>query len=248
MLDIKNIGIKKSFVIMVGIIIFGIIMVVAILQDRFTYQNQYQISVVGQGKVQYKNDTAKINLGVQIDKAEKAETALKQLNEKIAKIYTALEKLGIDKDNIKTQNYYLNSNYDFIENTSKISGYNANQTIVVTVKDIEKNNELISKIISEANVAGTNQINGINFESSNINNIKQEARIKAIKDAREKSRGLAKALGIKLGKVVGWWENFVDQSYYADGKGGMGGGSATPTITNGNGEITVEVNLSYKIK
>ncbi len=239
---------KKTAVMIIGILVLGTIIITAILRDRLVYQNQYQISVVGTGKVQYKNDTAKINIGVQIDKVAKAEEALNQLNGKIAKIYQELEKLQINKEDIKTQNYSLNPNYDFINNISKVSGYNANQTMTITVKDIEKNEQLISKIISSTTLAGANQINGITFENSDISNIKQEARVKAIQDARSKSIGLEKALGVRLGKIVGWWENYVDQSYYAEGKGGVGGGNMTPTITSGNGEMTVEVNLSYKIK
>ncbi|MDD4289692.1 MAG: SIMPL domain-containing protein [Patescibacteria group bacterium] len=249
MLNIKNLDIKKSLVIIIAIIIFGAIMITAIIQDRFIYQNQYQISVIGQGKVQYKNDTAKINLGVQIDNIAKAEDALNQLNTKINKIYSEVEKLGINREDIKTQNYYLNPNYNVINNNPKVTGYNANQTIVVTLKDIEKNEELISKIIQTATINGANQINGVSFENSKINDIKQEARIKAIEDARGRSRILAKALGVKLGKVVGWWETYnPEMSYGGSDKGGMGAGGISPTITAGIGEITVEVNISYKIK
>ena len=249
MLDIKNINPKKYITLIIGILVFGIIMIVAILQDRFVYQNQYQISVIGQGRVQYKNDTAKISLGVQIDNIAKAEDALNQLNTKINKIYSEIEKLGINKDDIKTQNYYLNPNYDVINNASKVTGYNANQTIIVTLKDVEKNEGLISKIIQTATINGANQINGVNFENSKINDIKQEARIKAIEDARGRSKILAKALGVKLGKVVGWWETYnPEMSYGGSDKGGMGGGSISPTITAGIGEIIVEVNISYKIK
>lgn len=250
MLDIKNINPKKHITLIVGIVVFGIIMVVAILQDRFVYQNQYQISVIGQGKVQYKNDTAKINLGVSIDKVSKAEDALNQLNTKINKIYSEIEKLGINKDNIKTDNYYLNPAYDVVNGVSKVTGYNANQTIIVTVKDVEKNEELISKIIQTATINGANQINGVIFENSNINDIKQEARIKAIEDARGRSKSLSKALGIKLGKVVGWWETYNPETYYNSGndKGGVGGGITSPTITAGVGEMTVEVNINYRIK
>ena len=240
---------KKTAIMITGILVLGIIIVVAILRDRFVYQNQYQISVVGQGKVQYKNDTAKINLGVQIDRVSKAEDALSQLNTKINKIYSEVEKLGVNKDDITTQNYYLNPSYDVINGVSKVTGYSANQTIVVTVKDVEKNEGLISKIVEAATLNGANQINGITFENSNINDIKQQARIKAIEDARTRSKTLSKALGVKLGKIVGWWETYnPDTNYGGNDKGGIGGGGATPTITAGVGEMTVEVNVSYRIK
>ncbi len=243
----------KIALVFFAIIVLGAIVIVSILRDRIVNQNQFQISVVGQGRISYEPDTANITLGVQIDKVAKAEDALNQLNNKTNKIIEAVTKLGILKEDIKTQNYNLYANYDYVNNISKVSGYNANESIVIKVKDIQNNQDLISKVISEATKAGANQISGVVFENSNIDNLKQEARVKAILNAKEKSKEIEKSLGVKLGKIVGMWENYispVSEAVYSDyGKGGMGaGGSVTPNIPTGTYEVLVETNLSYKIK
>ncbi|OQA39130.1 MAG: 26 kDa periplasmic immunogenic protein precursor [Parcubacteria group bacterium ADurb.Bin316] len=190
---------------------------------------------------------------MEISKVAKPEDALNQLNEKMKQVIAAIEKSGIPKENIQTQNYTLNPQYDIVDGISKINGYNANQSISVKINEINKNANKVAEIIAAAGKAGTNKINGVSFEASNLNDLKQEARIKAILDARTKAKNIGNALGVKLGKIVGWWENYIypestiDQYY---GKGGMGGGGAMtePSIPTGSRELVVEVNVNYKIK
>jgi len=234
------------------IIVFGAIVIVSILRDRIVNQNQSQISVVGQVRISYVPDTANVTLGVQIDKLYRAEDALNQLNQKVNKIIEAISKAGVSKEDIKTQNYSLYSNYDYIGGVSKVNGYSANETIVIKIKDIQNNQDLMLKVISEATRAGANQVNGVSFENSNIDNLKQEARIKAIENAKGKSNDIQNALGIKFGKIVGMWENYISPTpeMYSDyGKGGLSAASSiSPVLPSGTQEVLVEVNLSYKIK
>jgi len=247
-------GWKNPWVIitLISIILIAGIVVVSILRDRIVNQQQWTINFVGQGKIDYTPDIANINIGVQIDKKEKAEDALKELNQKTTDIFKAIEEVGIAKENIQTQNYSLYPQYDIIDGVSKPAGYNANQVVVVRIKNIDKDPDLASKVISVATKAGANQVNGISFEPSNLESLKQEARIKAIEDARQKAVETAGVLGVKLGKLVNWWENYItpeSQYIYADGKGGMGGGGGEfPTVPSGSREIKIEVSVNYLVK
>lgn len=242
----------KFILILIGILVLGGVIVVSILRDRIVNQNMNQITVMGQAKVAYQPDIAMVNLGVQIDKADKAENALSQLNEKVIKIITAIKAVGIVDADIQTQNYSLYPQYDYQDNVSRVSGYNANQQLVIKVRGIDKNTQLVNKVIADASKAGANQINGITFDVSNVDELKQQARLKAIADARVKSADLAAAAGVTLKEVTGWYENMLqtpsayDASYYG-GKGGASAG-ATPQVTVGNQEIIVEIGLNYKVR
>ena len=244
----------KVIISLIAMLLLAGVIVVSILRERLVNDPQWQISVAGQGKVTYDPDVANVNLEVEISKAAKPEDALNQLNDKMKKVITAIGQTGIAKENIQTQNYTLVPQYDVIDNVSKVTGYNANQSIVVKITDINKNSDKVSQVIAAAGNAGTNKINGVTFEASNLNDLKQEARVKAILDARSKAKNIGGALGVKLGKVVGWWENYIspDQNYsYFDGKGGMGGGGGTvssASIPTGSRELIIEVNVTYKIK
>ncbi|PIT94476.1 hypothetical protein COT98_03460 [Candidatus Falkowbacteria bacterium CG10_big_fil_rev_8_21_14_0_10_39_9] len=242
----------KIAIIIVGMVLLAGIVTVAILRDRIVDQPQYQVSVVGQGKISYQPDVANITIGAQIDKVAKADEALKQLNEKMSNIIAALKVSGIKDEDLKTQNYSLLPQYDYIDNVSALSGYNANEQLVVKVNNLSVDPSLVGKVVEAASKAAANQILGISYDISNLEDLKQQARIKAISDAKTKASILARAAGVKLGDIVGWWENLVQAPGYntisCDAKGGMGGGAVAPSLPNGNQEIVIEINVSYRLK
>jgi hypothetical protein len=243
----------KAVLSLVGIILLAGIVTVAILRDRIVNVPQWQVNVTGQGKVSYKPDTAEVTIGVQVDRAYSAELAMKQLSDKMDKIVAAIKAADVPAEDIITQNFSLNPQYDYRDGVQFSAGYSANQQLVVKVKDLLNSKEKLAKVVGEATKAGANQIMGINFSVSNMEELKQQARVKAIQDARGKAGALADAAGVRLGKVVGWWENVVQApniQYYAeraDGIGG-GGGASTPTVPSGDQEIIVEVTVNYKVK
>lgn len=258
MMPNRKFGVGKIAVAIILILVLGGIAAVSILRDRIVNYPQYQVSVTGQGKVSYQPDLANITLGVQIDKAAKADEALNQLNIRIANIVSAVKAQGIAPEDIVTQNYSLYPQYDYKDNVSTVSGYNANQQISIKVRDLKNNPDKISKVLVEASKAGTNQVLGIGFDVSNLEELKQEARLKAMADAKLKASDMASAAGVKLRDIIGWWDNVVQApgtaSSYSDyGKGGAasgGGGSSyvASTIPSGNQEIIVEVSVSYRLK
>lgn len=243
----------KAVIGLLLVIAIAAVAVVSILRDRIVNVQQWQVSVVGQGKVAYQPDIANVTVGVQIDKITKVEDALNQLNDKVNKVVAAIKAAGISQDDIQTQNYSLYSQYDYIDNASTLSGYNANQQLMIKVRDIVKNQDKVSQVVAAATKAGANQVLSVTFDVSNLEDLKQQARILAIADAKDKASIMAGTAGVKLGKVVGWWENFVqvpgvaNYDYY--GKGGSSeGAAASPVVPSGTQEIVLEINLSYQVK
>lgn len=248
----------KTILVFLSIILLAGIIIVSILRDRIVNLNQNQVMVTGRGEVEYKPDMALINLGVQIDRAETSENALSQLNEKMNKIVESVKALGIPEEDIQTKAYNLYPQYDYTNGVSRVSGYSANQQLSVKIKNINDNIDLPNKVVSEASRAGVNQILGISFEVSSLNDLKQQARLLAIKDARDKSAGMAKAAGIrKLKKVVGWFETDIEspdmpngsQLSDAMGAGGMGAAKVAPSpnVPSGNQKIVIEIGLNYEV-
>lgn len=244
----------KVIMMITGMVLLTGIITVAILRDRIVNQPQYQVSVVGQGKVSYQPDVANVTIGIQIDKVAKADEALKQLNEKMNNVINALKVAGIKDEDLKTQNYSLLPQYDYINNVSTSSGYSANEQLVVKVNNIKTDPSLVGKAVEAASKVGANQIIGITYDVSNLEELKQQVRIMAISDAKNKANVLARAAGVRLGDIVGWWENLIQAPgiptpYYDSAKGGMGGGGAVaPSLPNGNQEIVTEISVSYRIK
>lgn len=251
---IKKVGAGKVAVYIVLIVALALVAIVSIVRDRIVNYPQNSVSVTGQGKVTYQPDIAIVTLGVQIDKVAKPDEALNQLNDKITKVVAAIKALGIAPEDIVTQNYSLYPQYDYVNNVSSLSGYSANQLITVKVRDIKTVPDKVSRVIAEASRAGVNQVSGVSFDVSSLNDLKQQARVEALGDANAKAVKMASAADVKLGEITGWWENYVQgpgqgaMYYGGSDKGGMGGGSVSPNIPSGSYEIIEEMNVTYKLK
>ncbi|MBP9801995.1 SIMPL domain-containing protein [Patescibacteria group bacterium] len=235
---------------MTGIVLIAAVLIVALVRDRIVSNPNWQVSVTGQGKVAYTPDVAKINFGVQVDKAASAEIALNTLNSNIEKVMKALTDLGIEQKNISTQNYSLYPQYDYIDGVSKPSGYSASEQVTVKIEKFAEKDNLIGRAIAEVTKAGVNNISGISFEAADIEVLKNEARLKAVEDAKIKAKEMSKSTGVRLGKVIGWWENYYPVDPYMDGKGGalMNESLSSASVPSSQYEVSVEVNLNYKVK
>lgn len=248
---ISNVG--RVAIIIVGLLVLGAIVSFAILRDRFVSQQWRTVTVTGQGRVSYNPDLAIVTLGVQIDKVSKPDEALNQLNSKVAGIVSALKEIGIAAEDIQTQNYSLYPQYDYINNASKVTGYNANQQLVVKISGYDKDQSRLSQAIAAASKAGANQVNSLTFDSSQMNDLKQQARLAAISDAKDKSAALAETAGVELKEIVGWYENYINPTpVYSTmdyARGGMGaGGEASPQTPAGEREVVIEIGVNYNIK
>lgn len=244
---------QKTLVAIVLILGLTALGVLSLLRDRIVNQPQWTVSVTGEGRVKYTSDIAYVTLGVQVDKAASAQEALNQINTKITKAVAAIKATGIPAEDVLAQNYSLYPQYDYRDNVQTLSGYTANQQVKITVRTVDKSADMISTVIAAAAKEGVNQVVGVQFSASQINELKNQARLLAIADARSKSGALANAAGIRLGKVVGWWENQIytpdsQPMYYGGGEGRGGGGVGTGTIPVGTQELVLEINLNYKIK
>jgi uncharacterized protein len=244
----------KVILALLAMLLLAGIIIISILRERLVNEDQWQINVAGEGRVTYVPDTANVNFAVEINKVAKPADALNQLNNQMNKVIAAIEQTGIPKENVQTQNYTLTPQYDVINNVSQVTGYSAEQDIIVKVSGVDKDNTRAATVMAAAGLAGTNKINGITFEASNMNDLKQLARLKAIIDARSRAKNIGQALGVRLVKVIGWWENFVTpdntNSFY-DAKSAIGGGGgaiSSPSVPVGSRELVVDVNVSYKIK
>ncbi len=246
-----NRGVTQGVVVL-GMLLLAGIVVTAILRDRIVNSQWREVSITGTGKVEYVPDTALVTLGVHVEDAT-AQAALTRLNTTVNAVMPAIEALGIAKENISTQNFSVYPQYYYPEGgPSRISGYTADEQLLVKVS-IADSADMVAKVIEAASAKGANQVLGVSFDASNVDELKHETLLKAIEDAKGRAQKTADAAGIKLGDITGWWENQViipgkDMGYGYGGYGGEMGGGGMPTIPTGGHEITVMVNLNYKIK
>lgn len=111
--------------------------------------------------------------------------------------------------------------------------------------------EKISDIIDGSVSLGANQVGDIQFVIDDPEKLKEEARDKAIANAKERAQSIATATGLRLGKVISFSEGVSSQvypvPYYLEKAEGLGGGEA-PQIEAGSQEIEASISLTFELK
>ncbi|MFH0773537.1 MAG: SIMPL domain-containing protein [bacterium] len=206
-----------------------------------------ELAVVGEGKVDVIPDTAYVDVGITVNNLQTVEEARNKIDEINTQLIGAIKKLGIPSKEIKTTNYSVYPTYTYENNKNRITGYDGNATVTVKTKKTDT----VPLIIKEATKAGANQINNTRFVVDDPAAYREEARGKAIANARDQAEKLAKSLGIKLGKVINVVESIsggqssMDSVVYAkmSSAGGMGG---VPTLESGSETVTSTVTLYFE--
>lgn len=208
-------------------------------------QKSTTFDVTGEGKVSVKPDIAVVNVGVQANGAT-VKTAQDQLNSNINKVSDAIKKLGIDAKDIQTTSYSIQPNYDFREGSQKVTGYSASSNLNIKVRQADK----VNAVIDAATSNGANQVGGIGFDVDDKTKAENEAREKAVADAKKKAEQTAKVVGFKLGRIINFSENFGGFIRPLPvGAISLESKEVPPTMLEpGSSEITLTVTLSYEIR
>lgn len=207
------------------------------------------INISAEGKVVAEPDIARFTFSV-VSEGVSPELLQKDNTEKMNQAIGYVKSQGVDAKDIKTAEYNLAPRYEYDENKEKsfISGYTLTQTILVKVRDLSK----VAKILGGLPEFGINQISSITFEVDDPDKYLADARQKAFEKAKEKAQQLANQNGVKLGKLISFYEygNPYPIDYrYIETKGlGGAGAPVIPSIEPGTQEITVQVSVNYEIR
>lgn len=218
------------------------------MRITMTTGSSADFSVVGEGKIDVVPDTGYIDIGITVNKVASAEEAQNEIAEINNQLVEKMKSYGITKEDIKTTNYTVNPNYDYSSNSSgTIQGYNGSASLSIKVQKADE----LGEIAKAATAAGATDIYNTRFNIENPEKYREQARTKAIENAREQANKLATQLGIKLGRVT----NVVESSnanpiypMYSDLKMGMGGGGGAANLQPGQQTITSTVTLYFEKK
>lgn len=207
------------------------------------------ISVTGTGRVKTEPDVADISLGVTKQGDEAAEASSKAA-EAMESMIAALLEMGIDEADIQTTSLSLNPIYDWNNQPATIEGWEANNMVQVTIRDVES----IGTVVDAATAAGATNVNYISFRVEDPSESEMAARDAAVADAKVKADALAAAAGVTIVGVISISESggASPQPIYMEG-GDMAFAAAedsmakTPVLP-GEVELSVDVFIQYEIE
>ncbi len=246
---------KKILMTVVGILlVYGVFYVGTLIRNNVKKYDfigkadrmERTITVAGFGKISGSNDIAVTTIG--FSNTDKNVAKAQADNKKVMdQIYAELKKMDIaDKD--LQSDYSIYPDYNYTESRGQeLKGYRVSNSLTVKIRDLNK----ISDVLSLAGKYGATEVGGLSFTIDEPENLKSQARDKALLDAKAKAEHLANVLGLRLGGVITYNEYeggndiYQPKLMYAE-VGGMGGGGPA-AISGGSKDVIMNVNVTYEV-
>lgn len=204
------------------------------------------ISVTGEATVMATPDVATIDGGV-ISDAKTAREASEATSKAMAAVLTALKGSGIADNDIRTARISLQpqsaTRGQMQQGAPQITGYRASNRVTVRMRDVAKIASTIDTLVG----AGANDIGGIDFSVTKESELLDEARTRAIADARRKADIYAKAAGVTLGPAASISEDGASPPMPMQMRTFKASAAATP-VSPGEEPLRVQVNVSFEIR
>jgi uncharacterized protein YggE len=202
------------------------------------------ISVTGEANVSVPPDLAQIDGGVATD-AKTAREASDANNAAMGKVLLALKGAGIDEKDYQTSRLSLQPQYATSSKAAErpgVVGFRASNRVTIKIRDVTKVASVIDVLVG----AGANEIGGINFIVTQPSKHLDEAREKAIADARRKADIYAKAAGVTLGEPISISEEGAAVPVFRS-KVAAPMAAGAP-VAQGEETLSVSVSVSWAIK
>jgi uncharacterized protein YggE len=260
-----NTGLGKTLLI-IGIVFLAITTLGQLRGLRYIgagVQATNTINVSGYGEAFGAADIATFSFSVSATKPTVTD-AQADATAKVNAITKYLTDSGIDKKDIQTTDYSVYPEYEYqsvacpqVSGSAAVycppgrqvlKGYTVRQTTSVKVRDTAKAGDLLAGVGSK----GATEVSGLQFTFDDPNKLQNDARGKAIADAKAKADELAKELGVSLVRVVSFSENssgYNPRVYALDAASkGASTAAVAPEISVGQNKVTSNVSITYEIR
>lgn len=210
---------------------------------------QETVSVSASGKTQVTPNVAKITASIQSTNPN-LDTARQQNEQKVASLVNALNELGIDQKDIKTEYISGNPGYEAQIQIYPPQRPNTNQlttTLEITIRNFDNSDEVLKALTQN----GATSLYGPNLtvDDDSLEQARSKARENAVENAKKKAQELAKLSGRKLGKAVKIQEQ-GDFGYpipiLAQGEADLK--RQASQIQPGQNEVTISLQVDFSLK
>jgi uncharacterized protein YggE len=218
-----------------------------VIEPGFRGANGEGITVHGHSELKVKPDIAYINLSVTTQTREQSEAVATNAQRSV-NLIAALKKVGIASQDIQTQSYTVQPQYDYNTSPPLSVGYQVTNSFQVTIRDLTK----VGLILDTASKQGSTSAGDVQFDISDHSRYQGEALVAAVADAKSRADLMAGAAGVSLGRLVSLSDTgiptvtpiFMQRKFSA-----MASPMAAPTtpVQDQQVDITADVEALYAI-
>ena len=154
------------------------------------------IEVTGKAKIMVMPNMATVSFAVETS-ANTAKQAAGENAKKTNKLLNGLREITVKEVKIKTSGFSLTPIYDK-DSRLRPRGYRARNSVLLETKSIDK----VGTFIDEASRIGVSRIGSLTFSTDRDKELRQEAAVKAVQQAKKIAEDLAKAAGLTIKKIT----------------------------------------------
>ena len=206
-----------------------------------------RLDVSATGEVTRVPDVAIISAGVQTLQPT-ATAAIEENAARMERVRAALKRAGIEDRDIQTSSINLNPEYHYDQNRPpRLTGYRATNTVNVKFRDLKRTGAILDALVAE----GANQINGPNLTIDKPESALDEARTKAIANGRARADLYARALGMRVVRLISVSEGGgynVPPPMPMVAMMAERGAAADTKIDPGTQQLQVSVSMSFELQ
>ena len=206
------------------------------------------ITVTGEAEVRVVPDEVVFDLTVQtLDKNLRQAKA--QTDERLKRLMELTRRFEVAPKDVQTDYIRVEPRYRGNDESRLFLGYAVRKDLLFTLRDVSKAEALLSEVIE----SGITRVNGVSFRTSELRKHRDQARVLAIRAAREKAVALAGELGQKVGKAYSIEEdvptgrmmsqNITSNAFITEGDSSASAGTLALGQINVNARVTVRFEL-----
>lgn len=158
-----------------------------------------RLTVAGEARVAAQPDMATLTLGA-LGRGKTAAEAMNETSVAVEAILARLAALGVAQRDVQTTQLRLreDTRWDQSRNEDVFMGYVARNTVEVRIRDLDGIGALLAAVLDD----GANELQNLYFGLQNPRKVEDEARRRAVADARSRAELYAEAAGVTLGALV----------------------------------------------
>lgn len=205
------------------------------------------ITVVGHGEIAVAPDEAYLSVGVRAQ-ATTAREASDQASAAMRSLLDILQQRGIELRDIQTGHLMVRPEYQHNpDGMMQRVGHSAMNTVRVTVRDLEALGALLDGLVDAA--GDLVSLNGVNFGLRDPTVTQDQARSKAIADARRQAELLAREAGVTLGAVqrIGPAGDAPPMRMYSGAAMAMSRGAGPMPVEAGEMTTSIDLEVMFAI-
>ncbi|KMY52048.1 SIMPL domain-containing protein [Peribacillus loiseleuriae] len=164
--------------------------------NQHSHECPNKLTVIGEATIQASPDQAIITLGA-ITENKDPTIAQQQNATAMANILKGLASLGIPDDQIKTKEYRMDPQYDYLDGKEIFRNYKVHHILEIRTKNIDRVGSMIDTSIKN----GSNSVSNIRFSLSQHDMYYNQTLELALQNAKQKALALAKAADVTLQQI-----------------------------------------------